>query len=76
MALITGNTYPVRDQLKAMGCRWNAAAKAWEAPESVAEKAAALVCGPKRQAGRAPRTCKDCGCRINYGVYCGKCEYR
>ncbi len=22
-----------------------------------------------------PRTCKGCGCRINYGVYCGKCEY-
>jgi hypothetical protein len=24
---------------------------------------------------RQPRTCKTCGCRINYGVYCGKCEY-
>jgi hypothetical protein len=24
----------------------------------------------------SPRVCKDCGCRINYGVYCGKCEYR
>lgn len=23
-----------------------------------------------------PKTCKTCGCRINYGVYCGKCEYR
>ena len=22
-----------------------------------------------------PRACKTCGCRINYGVYCGKCEY-
>ena len=25
---------------------------------------------------RGPRTCATCGCRINYGVYCGKCEYR
>ena len=24
---------------------------------------------------RGPRTCRGCGCRINYGVYCGKCEY-
>jgi hypothetical protein len=22
------------------------------------------------------RVCKDCGCRINYGIYCGKCEFR
>lgn len=20
-------------------------------------------------------TCARCGCRINYGMYCGKCEY-
>jgi hypothetical protein len=25
---------------------------------------------------RAPRRCKSCGGKINYGVYCGKCEYR
>ncbi len=22
-----------------------------------------------------PRCCATCGCRINYGVYCGKCEF-
>lgn len=22
-----------------------------------------------------PRTCRGCGQRINYGVYCGKCEF-
>lgn len=26
-------------------------------------------------ASRAPRTCAGCGCRINYGLYCGKCEF-
>lgn len=25
--------------------------------------------------GRRPKTCARCGCRINYGVYCGKCEF-
>ena len=24
---------------------------------------------------RGPRTCATCGCRINYGTYCGKCEF-
>ena len=25
--------------------------------------------------GYGQRTCATCGCRINYGRYCGKCEY-
>lgn len=24
---------------------------------------------------RGPRKCAGCGCGINYGVYCGKCEF-
>jgi hypothetical protein len=77
MIPITGNTYGVRDRLKAMGCRWNAAAKRWEAPcEKIAEQAQAIVPASKGGGNRGPRTCKTCGCRINYGVYCGKCEYR
>jgi hypothetical protein len=24
---------------------------------------------------RGPKACATCGCRINYGVYCGKCEF-
>ena len=24
---------------------------------------------------RGARTCATCGSRINYGVYCGKCEF-
>jgi hypothetical protein len=24
---------------------------------------------------RGSRTCATCGCRINYGIYCGKCEF-
>jgi hypothetical protein len=77
MALITGNTYPVRDRLKALGGRWDAIRKGWVVPDSKAEEAARIVpAATKPKAGRMPRTCKDCGCKINYGVYCGKCEYR
>jgi hypothetical protein len=74
MIEITGN----REKLKALGCMWNAARKCWMAPPEVAEQAQALVPAGKARCGgvRGPKTCKTCGCRINYGVYCGKCEYR
>jgi hypothetical protein len=43
--LITGNTYPHRATLRAMGGDWNAAKKGWEVPEERAEEARALVAG-------------------------------
>jgi hypothetical protein len=79
MADISGNTFPVKDRLRALGGRWNAARQCWTVPDAVAEQARELVAGAgpaKARGGRAPRTCATCGCRINYGVYCGKCEYR
>ena len=30
--LITGNTYPVKDRLRALGGRWNRAAQGWGKP--------------------------------------------
>ncbi len=43
MALITGNTYPVKDAIKALGGRWNGTAKGWDVPEDKAAEARALV---------------------------------
>lgn len=43
MQQITGKTYPVKDQLKAMGARWNARAKAWEIADELAPAAWAVV---------------------------------
>ena len=41
---IEGNTYPVKEQLKAIGCRWDKDRRAWYAETAdVAEKAAAIV---------------------------------
>lgn len=76
MKRISGNTYPVKEQIKALGGRWNKSANCWEVPDDKAEEAQALVKGPARPTGRGPRVCKECGSKINYGVYCGKCEYR
>lgn len=43
MTTITGNTYAVKDQLKALGGRWNAAAQGWDIPDEKAERARAIV---------------------------------
>jgi len=52
--LITGNTYPVKDQIKALGGRWNKAAQGWDVPQERADEARALVAGagPSTYAGR------------------------
>ena len=40
---ITGNTYPVKDALKALGARWNADQKAWMVSAERAEAAHKIV---------------------------------
>lgn len=59
MIPITGNTYPVREQLRALGGRWNAEDKAWMIPEARSEEARKLVGnvpapGPRRQPSAVP----------------------
>lgn len=68
MVAITGNTYPVKDQIKALGGTWDAAAKAWLVPEAVADKVRLLVSGGaaatpgvRHFPRRRPLKCKACG---------------
>jgi hypothetical protein len=49
--LITGNTYPVKDKIKALGGHWDANAKGWQVPETAAQQAKLLV-------ESAPKTAK------------------
>jgi len=63
MVKITGNTYPVRLQIRDLGGKWNAGEKAWYVPEDKAEEArklAAPVTGYKF-AGKARRNWSPCG---------------
>ena len=53
--LITGNTYPHRATLRAMGGDWNAAKKGWEVPAERAEEARALVAGGRAQSSYSGR---------------------
>ena len=57
MQTITGNTYPVREQMRALGGTWNKAAQAWEIPDENADEARAIVAaaGPKTSTPRRAR---------------------
>ncbi len=69
MTLITGNTYPIKQQLKALGGRWNAAAKGWNVPDAVADQARALVGGAPESSGRGRFDCPDCGAKNALSAY-------
>lgn len=43
MVLITGNTYPVKDRLKALGARWDAERGGWQVPSDKADEARQIV---------------------------------
>ena len=47
--LITGNTYPVKEQLKALGGKWNPGLKGWAVPTDRAEEAQDLVTSQRYQ---------------------------
>ena len=53
---ITGNTYPVRRELRDMGGEWDAGRKAWMVPDDKAETARSLVGGAARPERYAPRS--------------------
>jgi hypothetical protein len=80
MVAITGNTFPVKDQLRELGGKWDAANKAWLVPDDVADKAKAIVAGAKsepmtkaqriaaaaRRRGEKPGVCSSCGAQCKY----------
>ena len=61
---ITGNTYPVKDQIKALGGRWNPDQKAWMVPADKADQARSLVTG-------APQSSSKPGFRKSRGKWTG-----
>ena len=78
MKAITGNTYPVKDSLKAMGGRWDSTRKVWMVPDVNAIKAQGLVDSmPARHSG--PRDTGSTYTRFNSGAEVwtnrnGRCE--
>ena len=65
MTRVKGNTYPVKDQLKALGGRWDAGQKAWMIPDQRAAEAQAVVSSAPKgfvpSSSYRPRKCVACG---------------
>lgn len=58
---ITGNTYPVKEQLRSLGGKWNPDEKCWEVPANKADQAQALVANqPAVVRGKCRKCGKDC----------------
>lgn len=74
--LITGNTYPHRDALRAMGGQWDPASKGWRVPLAQVEKARALVgvASTTQTVRRGIRT--SSGLCTVCGDDCGGTQYR
>lgn len=83
--LVTGNTYPVKDALKALGATWDAQRKGWLVPASVAPKARALVASagqrkaPQFSAPASRGRWTGCRCGSREGESresdCAQCRY-
>lgn len=85
---ITGNTYPVKEKLKAIGAKWNADIKAWMVAPEKQDEAKKIVesVGPikPRATGfrsryssnyaSAGRRCPNCGSRSCDGAWGNLCD--
>lgn len=69
MQTIHGNTYAVREQIKALGGKWNPAAKCWMVPDDQANAARALVSGTRAAPTKTTLRCKCCGTTGTRGAY-------
>lgn len=74
---ITGNTYPVKDALKALGAKWDADQKCWTITDKKADEARKIVANAPAAAPRVEGTCSDCkkACKAPYTL-CWECKSR
>ena len=72
MTTITGNTYPVKEQLKAIGGRWNRDAQGWDVPDDAAQAARELVANAP--AVRVPSLRSRSRYRSNYARFSSGAE--
>lgn len=82
MTAITGNTFPVKDQIKALGGRWNADSKSWMVPDEKADAARKLVSGGSTATKSSSKPhfhkCHECGAPSRGYYRCYECslDYR
>jgi len=59
LVAIIGNTYPVKDEIKALGGRWDATRKCWMVPQERADEARTLV------EAQPAWVCDECGAELS-----------
>ena len=80
MTLITGNTYPVKGALRALGGQWDGRRKGWQVPDDKAEDARNIVaCAPASTQYRGRRSYGSNYTRFSSGAEvfsnrAGRCE--
>jgi hypothetical protein len=74
---IIGNTYPVKDQLKALGAKWDADGKCWTITDKKAAEAQKIVAAAPPAEPKVPGKCNKCGrvCNPPYTL-CFDCKCR
>jgi hypothetical protein len=76
MTLITGNTYPVKDQIKALGgVKWDPIRKGWLVPDDRAAKARSIVAGAGACSAPRPSPARRQDNGRWTGCSCGSREY-
>ena len=76
MVTVTGNTYPVREKMRAMGGRWNKAAQGWDFADPLTAADAQTVvnsAGAGRSRGRSVAYRFSSGA-VMYQNSRGRCE--
>ena len=75
MKTLLGNTYSIKDQIKAKGGRWDSTSKTWSVPdEHYDELSKMLPC--KKLTGQLWEECRRCGQEpvyISLGCLCENC---
>jgi hypothetical protein len=86
MKAVTGNTFPVKDQIKSLGGRWDGTKKCWNVPDDKFDAAMALVTGagpkgsyvastgPVRAAPRPSKGWRPCGYPGCNRAHCDECD--
>ena len=65
MVPVIGNTFPVKEDLKKLGARWDPDKKAWMVPEDKVEEAKKLVeAAPTKQIGNASKPFRHTRCQV------------
>ncbi len=74
MVTIVGNTYPVKEQIKALGGRWNSEKKGWDVENDKEAEVRGLL--TNIVVSRTPKMrkyeCEDCGDLVWSGTTCWK----